>query len=181
MRSERISNSASVYIFDDIEDYATNVFLIEKETKFYLIDTYCGTDSMKPIINTIKNTPRQKEVKVINTHFHWDHIWAIAVLKITVSSAMKSAGPSSISIGKNRSRRVSNILPAPPKSSCLISLLRNVFSFTMTTSSSFTAPVIRWTVFPYLTTRRKFYMWEITWKNLLSMLNITISLPISIL
>lgn len=81
MRSERISNSATVYIYDDIEDYSTNVFLIEKETKFYLIDTYCGTGSMKPIINIIKNNPRQKEVNVINTHFHWDHIWGNCCFK----------------------------------------------------------------------------------------------------
>ncbi|MCX7708307.1 MAG: MBL fold metallo-hydrolase [Clostridia bacterium] len=75
MNTQTISPKAKVYVFDSIEDYVTHVFLIEKKSRFYLIDTFCGSDSMVPVLDTIHLSPQQKDVIVINTHFHWDHVW----------------------------------------------------------------------------------------------------------
>lgn len=75
MIMKKISNDANVYIYDNIENYLTNVFLIQKKSRIYIIDTYCGSHSMIPILNILKDTSPTKEVIVINTHFHWDHVW----------------------------------------------------------------------------------------------------------
>lgn len=77
MNIRNISDNSCVYIFDDIESYLTNVFVIEKESSFYIIDTFCGSDSMTPILNRLKN----KKIRVINTHFHWDHVWGNCCFK----------------------------------------------------------------------------------------------------
>jgi len=75
MNIQSISQNATVYIYDNIESYLTNVFLIEHESKIFIIDTFCGSESMAPILNRVNNNSCNKEVVVINTHFHWDHIW----------------------------------------------------------------------------------------------------------
>ena len=74
MDIQSIGNNSTVYIYNNIEDYLTNVFFIEQESKIFIIDTFCGSESMSPILNRIKNSDK-KEVIIINTHFHWDHVW----------------------------------------------------------------------------------------------------------
>lgn len=81
MRTEKINNITTVYIFNDIPDCSTNVFLIEKKSKFYLIDTFCGSDSMEPILKDIKANSLYKDMIIINTHFHWDHVWGNCCFK----------------------------------------------------------------------------------------------------
>lgn len=73
MENIKISENCNVFIYDHIESYTTNVFLIEKKSKVFLIDTFCGADSMMPIKKALEGV--SKEVIVINTHFHWDHVW----------------------------------------------------------------------------------------------------------
>lgn len=79
MKTEKISKTTTVYTYDNIESYDTNVILIEKKSKYYLIDTYCGSESMLPILNVTNHS--DKEVIVINTHFHWDHVWGNCCFK----------------------------------------------------------------------------------------------------
>lgn len=67
---EKISGSCKVYIFYELGEYLTNVFVIEKKNRAYIIDTFCGDGYMKPILKSLGN----KEIVVINTHFHWDHV-----------------------------------------------------------------------------------------------------------
>lgn len=75
MEVKQICEKSTAYVYDEIESYLTSVFLIEKKSKIYLIDTFCGSDTMEPIINEINKISHDKEVIVINTHFHWDHVW----------------------------------------------------------------------------------------------------------
>jgi glyoxylase-like metal-dependent hydrolase (beta-lactamase superfamily II) len=75
MKIKRIGRNITGITFDTIQNYLTSVFLIEKASKIYLIDTFCGSDSMKPVLKLLNNNLNKKEVVVINTHFHWDHIW----------------------------------------------------------------------------------------------------------
>lgn len=75
MEIQSIGSNSTVYIYDNIEDYVTHVFFIEHESKIFIIDTFCGSESMSPILKRIKNISDDKEVIVINTHFHWDHVW----------------------------------------------------------------------------------------------------------
>lgn len=67
---EKISENSKAYIFDELKDYLTNVFVIEKNNRVYIIDTFCGDGYMRPILKSLGN----KEIVVINTHFHWDHV-----------------------------------------------------------------------------------------------------------
>lgn len=69
-----LNTYTTVYNFDEIDNFETCVVLIEKPNRFYLIDTYCGPDSMEAIVE-IMNAKPHKEMVVINTHYHWDHIW----------------------------------------------------------------------------------------------------------
>jgi len=75
MKTQSISQNATAYIYDSVESYLTNVFFIEHESKIFIIDTFCGSESMAPILNRLSNNSYNKEVVVINTHFHWDHVW----------------------------------------------------------------------------------------------------------
>lgn len=81
MEIKQLGNKSTAYVYDDIKDYLTSVFFIEKKSKIYIIDTFCGLDSMKPIINEINKISKDKEVIVINTHFHWDHVWGNCAFK----------------------------------------------------------------------------------------------------
>lgn len=74
MKINLLNQYTTAYTYDNIDNYLTSVFLIEKE-KFYLIDTFCGSKSMMPIQERIAHSKIKKEVVVINTHFHWDHVW----------------------------------------------------------------------------------------------------------
>lgn len=74
MKINRLNSYSTAFTYDDLESYLTSAFLIEKE-KFYLIDTFCGPESMLPILEEIEKASPKKEVVVINTHFHWDHVW----------------------------------------------------------------------------------------------------------
>lgn len=75
MDIQSISSNATAYTFDSIESYLTNVFLINSESKVFVIDTFCGSKYMEPILNILNTKLSNKEVIVINTHFHWDHVW----------------------------------------------------------------------------------------------------------
>jgi glyoxylase-like metal-dependent hydrolase (beta-lactamase superfamily II) len=74
MEIHKIGCRATAFTFNKIESFLTNVFLIKGKSKVFLIDTFCGSDSMTPILNALKEYVH-KEVIVINTHFHWDHVW----------------------------------------------------------------------------------------------------------
>jgi len=50
-----------------------NVYLIMGRKYNYIIDTGLGSLSIDPIKEYIKND--NKKTIVINTHYHWDHIW----------------------------------------------------------------------------------------------------------
>jgi len=56
-----------------------NVYLIMGRKCNYIIDTGLGSLSIDPIKDYIKND--NKKTVVINTHYHWDHVWGNGSLK----------------------------------------------------------------------------------------------------
>ena len=74
MIKKELSKRSSVYIFDEIPDFETFVYVIKGQHNTFFIDTFCGPDYMKSIIDDMELTSTHNIV-VINTHFHWDHIW----------------------------------------------------------------------------------------------------------
>ncbi|MHC5227144.1 MBL fold metallo-hydrolase [Enterococcus sp. LJL99] len=57
----------------DLVDWTLTNHLIIGEMKNYLIDTGLGSLSMQPIKEFLNND--SKPLIVINSHYHWDHVW----------------------------------------------------------------------------------------------------------
>ena len=53
-----------------------NVHIILGDTYNYVIDTGLGSQSMEPVLQYLQP---DKPVIVVNTHYHWDHVWGNAV------------------------------------------------------------------------------------------------------
>lgn len=51
------------------------IYVILGKNKNYMIDTGCGSTDVKLILDYLKDQNLCKQLIVINTHFHWDHIW----------------------------------------------------------------------------------------------------------
>lgn len=72
MRIQKIKNRGVLFT-DNSAGWDLNVYLIMGKQYNYLIDTGLGSLSIDPVIDYIKNDG--KKTVVINTHYHWDHIW----------------------------------------------------------------------------------------------------------
>jgi glyoxylase-like metal-dependent hydrolase (beta-lactamase superfamily II) len=75
MQEISLSPRARAFKFDEIPDYYTCVFLIETDKYFFVLDTFAGSLAMEPVRDKIQAMNKDKEVLVINSHFHWDHVW----------------------------------------------------------------------------------------------------------
>lgn len=53
-------------------------YLIIREKHNYLIDTGCGKNDVLEILKYLEDNSLEKDLIVINTHYHWDHIWGNA-------------------------------------------------------------------------------------------------------
>lgn len=71
MTKEKITTRATAYHFSDLP-MATFVYVIKSARRVWVIDTFCGSLSMEPVL---QDMPEGREVMVVNTHFHWDHVW----------------------------------------------------------------------------------------------------------
>lgn len=74
MKCEKIATRSLMFTFDDI-GMPTNVFAINGSRSIYMIDTYLGPEVMKLVHEETKKAFGDKPVIVVNTHWHWDHIW----------------------------------------------------------------------------------------------------------
>lgn len=74
MKKKQLSPRAVVYSFDNNPDYTTYVYKIRGPERTYLIDTAYGPLDMQQINRDLGEKER-KDMLIINTHFHWDHIW----------------------------------------------------------------------------------------------------------
>ncbi|BBF41825.1 putative cyclase/dehydrase [Lachnospiraceae bacterium KM106-2] len=75
MRKINICENHTAYWFDNIKEFQTGIFVIEKPDTYYIIDTYCGSEAIAGVLNTLDG---RKMNIVVNTHYHWDHIWGNA-------------------------------------------------------------------------------------------------------
>jgi glyoxylase-like metal-dependent hydrolase (beta-lactamase superfamily II) len=72
MKITKVKNRGILFTFDGY-GWDLNLYLILGRKYNYIIDTGLGSDSVSPIKEYIKND--NKPIIVINTHYHWDHIW----------------------------------------------------------------------------------------------------------
>ncbi len=73
MKIEKVKNRNFVFTYRVPEGWDLNLHLIKGSKNNYIIDTGLGSLSVKPILEHIKVD--NKPIIVINTHYHWDHVW----------------------------------------------------------------------------------------------------------
>ncbi|MDF2989468.1 MAG: Zn-dependent hydrolase [Eubacterium sp.] len=78
MQQRKINNRGVLFTFD-MFDWDLNMYLILGKKYNFLIDTGLGSLCIEPVMEYIKN--QSKPLFVINTHYHWDHIWGNSSLK----------------------------------------------------------------------------------------------------
>ena len=79
MKPIKITNRNIMFTQPMTPAYALNLGLILGIKHNYIIDTGFGSGSVTPILEYIGNDA--KPIIVINTHYHWDHIWGNWVFK----------------------------------------------------------------------------------------------------
>ena len=78
MKIERIKNRHVIFKYP-VTAWDLNIHLIMGNKFNYLIDTGLGSLSVAPIQEYLEGNT--KPVIVINTHYHWDHIWGNHVFR----------------------------------------------------------------------------------------------------
>ena len=73
MRIEKIKNRSVLFTYSTSAGWDLNLHLIMGRKYNYIIDTGLGHLSVEPIKEYIKGD--NKSIVVINTHYHWDHVW----------------------------------------------------------------------------------------------------------
>lgn len=75
MKIKQISERNFVFTFFDSPEWNLNLQVILGTHRNYIVDSGMGSHMLNPMINFIR-LRNQKDIYIINTHFHWDHIWA---------------------------------------------------------------------------------------------------------
>jgi len=75
MKIKHLSERNFIFTFFDSPDWRLNLHVIIGEHRNYIIDSGMGSHMLNPMINFIR-LRNQNEIYIVNTHFHWDHIWA---------------------------------------------------------------------------------------------------------
>lgn len=73
MKIQRIKNRSVLFTYNIPSGWELNLHLIMGEKYNYIIDTGLGSLSIAPVLEYIKKD--NKQIIVINTHYHWDHVW----------------------------------------------------------------------------------------------------------
>lgn len=58
-------------------DPTTNIFIIETDQRVFICDTYLGPAALEPVLARYVN--RDKPLVILNSHYHWDHVWGNCV------------------------------------------------------------------------------------------------------
>ena len=80
MKIQNIKNRSVLFTFYNSPDWDLNLHLIMGDKYNYLVDSGLGSLSIEPIKKYIEKN-NDKPVIVINTHYHWDHIWGNSSFK----------------------------------------------------------------------------------------------------
>ena len=73
MKIQKVKSRNFLVTYNVPQGWNLNLHFIIGKKNNYLIDTGLGSLSLEPIMEHIKDD--NKKIIVINTHYHWDHIW----------------------------------------------------------------------------------------------------------
>ncbi|GAB6108188.1 MBL fold metallo-hydrolase [Fusibacter bizertensis] len=106
MKIKQVGKRNFIFTYYVSQDWDLNLHLIIGEKYNYIIDPGISSQTLNPMINFAR-VRNQNPFMVINTHYHWDHIWANCFVKDTSIIAHKNC-PSliakdwDVSIEKNK-------------------------------------------------------------------------------
>lgn len=79
MKVEKVKNRGVLFSFRNSPGWDLNIYLIKGKKYNYLIDTGLGSLSIDPVREYLAQDT--KPVIVVNTHYHWDHVWGNGSLR----------------------------------------------------------------------------------------------------
>lgn len=82
MKIQKIKNRGFLFTFYNSPEWDLNIHLIMGKKHNFIIDTGLGSLSIDPIKEYINNDC--KPIIVVNTHYHWDHIWGNGEFKDSI-------------------------------------------------------------------------------------------------
>ncbi len=77
MTIERLGKR-NIVLKNNLTDWDLNFHLIIGNRYNYIIDTGLGTLSIAPVLDYLDN---KNPIVVINTHYHWDHVWGNSLFR----------------------------------------------------------------------------------------------------
>lgn len=75
MKVEKITENVFRFTLTPLAKWQVYSYLINTPSNIYIIDTGCGNKDAEFINEFIKNKNFNKPLVIINTHYHYDHIW----------------------------------------------------------------------------------------------------------
>lgn len=75
MDVKKVGNRGFLFSFTDMDNYPTNVYLINGKSRYFVCDTFLGPSMMTAIAEFALTELGQKSFVIFNSHYHWDHIW----------------------------------------------------------------------------------------------------------
>lgn len=80
MKIQTVGRRSILFVFE-YPEWNLNLHLILGDKYDYLIDTGMGRDNIKHVFDYLAQKKRDKELIVVNTHYHFDHIWGNYLFK----------------------------------------------------------------------------------------------------
>ncbi len=80
MKITKIQNRGMLFSFDDIMyssfgNKSTHIYTIQTPKYFFIFDTYMGPGFMQNVKQELTKEFGEKEFIVIDSHYHWDHVF----------------------------------------------------------------------------------------------------------
>lgn len=79
MKIQKIKNRSVLFTRSPDSSWNLNIHLIQGNKFNYIIDTGLGSLNAKFVKEYIQDN--QKPIILINTHYHWDHVWGNSFYK----------------------------------------------------------------------------------------------------
>jgi len=76
---KKIKNRSLLFTHENMPEWELHLHLILGNKHNFLIDTGLGSLSVEPVQEVLKAS--QKPLIVINSHYHWDHVWGNGAFK----------------------------------------------------------------------------------------------------
>lgn len=70
-----IGTRGTLFTFYELEGLETNVYVVNVPKHVFVVDTFLGPRPMDIVKKRMAGAFRRKPVVVVNTHYHWDHVW----------------------------------------------------------------------------------------------------------